>query len=89
MARRDAKCRRIVTSLPKPARRATSGIGRSVRSRRYDVVVAYDATHPFDLDGPFGWRRSADVVAQASAVSLHGGGFARVVATKEVVDAAG
>lgn len=55
----------------------------------YDVVVAYDATHTFDLEGPFGWRRSADEVAQASAVSLHGGGFAHVVATKEVVDAAG
>ncbi|MFK4100589.1 cysteine hydrolase family protein [Streptomyces sp. NPDC019531] len=55
----------------------------------YDVVVAYDATYTFDLEGPFGWRRSADEVGQASAVSLHGGGFARVVATKEVVDAAG
>ncbi|MCI3279084.1 cysteine hydrolase family protein [Streptomyces cylindrosporus] len=54
----------------------------------YDVVVAYDATYTFDLEGPFGWRRSADEVAQASAVSLHGGGFARVVTTKEVVDAA-
>jgi nicotinamidase-related amidase len=55
----------------------------------YGVVVAYDATYTFDLEGPFGWRRSADEVAQASAVSLHGGGFARVVTTKEVVDAAG
>ncbi|GAB2737398.1 cysteine hydrolase family protein [Streptomyces bullii] len=55
----------------------------------YDVVVAYDATYTFDLVGPFGWRRSADEVAQASAVSLHGGGFARVVTTKEVVGAAG
>lgn len=54
----------------------------------YGVVVAYDATYTFDLEGPFGWRRSADEVAQASAVSLHGGGFARVVTTKEVVDAA-
>ncbi|MFG2789807.1 cysteine hydrolase family protein [Streptomyces sp. NPDC048419] len=54
----------------------------------YGVVVAYDATYTFDLEGPFGWRRSADEVAQASAVSLHGGGFARVVSTKEVVDAA-
>ncbi|MFE9677253.1 cysteine hydrolase family protein [Streptomyces sp. NPDC006259] len=54
----------------------------------YDVVVAYDATYTFDLEGPFGWRRSADEVAQASAVSLHGGGFARVVTTGEVVDAA-
>ncbi|MGW2567734.1 cysteine hydrolase family protein [Streptomyces sp. NPDC001537] len=55
----------------------------------YDVLVAYDATYTFDLEGPFGWRRSADELAQASAVSLHGGGFARVLATKEVVDAAG
>ncbi|MFE0509365.1 cysteine hydrolase family protein [Streptomyces sp. NPDC058964] len=53
----------------------------------YDVLVAYDATYTFDLEGPFGWRRGADEVAQASAVSLHGGGFARVVTTKEVVDA--
>jgi nicotinamidase-related amidase len=54
----------------------------------YGVMVAYDATYTFDLQGPFGWRRSADEVAQASAMSLHGGGFARVVTTKEVVDAA-
>ncbi|MFJ1730929.1 cysteine hydrolase family protein [Streptomyces sp. NPDC088254] len=54
----------------------------------YDVLLAYDATYTFDLEGPFGWRRSADEVGQASAVSLHGGGFARVVTTKEVVDAA-
>ncbi|MEU6556866.1 cysteine hydrolase family protein [Streptomyces sp. NPDC046915] len=55
----------------------------------YDVVVPYDATYTFDLEGPFGWRRSAEEVAQASAVSLHGGGFARVVTTEEVVGAAG
>ncbi|MFM9706663.1 cysteine hydrolase family protein [Streptomyces galilaeus] len=54
----------------------------------YDVVVAYDATYTFDLAGPFGWRRTADEVGQASAVSLHGGGFAQVVTTAEVVDAA-
>lgn len=55
----------------------------------YDVVVAFDATYTFDLEGPFGWRRGAEEVARASAVSLHGGGFARVVTTEEVVDAAG
>jgi nicotinamidase-related amidase len=54
----------------------------------YDVVVAYDATYTFDLAGPFGWRRTADEVAQASAVSLHGGGFARVVTTADVVESA-
>ncbi|MFE0522077.1 cysteine hydrolase family protein [Streptomyces sp. NPDC058954] len=54
----------------------------------YEVVVAYDATYTFDLEGPFGWRMSADEVARASAVSLHGGGFARVLTTQELVDAA-
>ena len=54
----------------------------------YDVLVAYDATHTFDLSGPFGWRRTAEELAQASAVSLHGGGFARVLTTKEIVAAA-
>ncbi|CAM5395875.1 hypothetical protein SGLAM104S_00738 [Streptomyces glaucescens] len=33
-------------------------------------------------------RKSADELGQASAVSLHGDGFARVVLTKEVMDAA-
>ncbi|MGW1722175.1 cysteine hydrolase family protein [Streptomyces sp. NPDC002306] len=55
----------------------------------YEVVVAYDATYTFDLEGPFGWRRGAQELAETSAVSLHGGGFARVVTTREVVDAAG
>ncbi|MER6556858.1 cysteine hydrolase family protein [Streptomyces sp. NPDC001027] len=55
----------------------------------YDVLFAYDATYTFGLEGPFGWRRSAEELAQASAVSLHGGGFARVVTTKEIVGAAG
>ncbi|MEU0738529.1 cysteine hydrolase family protein [Streptomyces sp. NPDC006134] len=55
----------------------------------YDVVVAYDATYTFDLAGPFGWRLGAEEVARASAVSLHGGGFARVVLTEEIVGAAG
>ncbi|UXY29066.1 cysteine hydrolase family protein [Streptomyces sp. HUAS TT20] len=55
----------------------------------FDVLVAYDATYTFDLEGPFGWRRTADELARASAVSLHGGGFARVQTTKEIVDAAG
>jgi nicotinamidase-related amidase len=55
----------------------------------YDVLFAYDATYTFGLEGPFGWRRNAEELAQASAVSLHGGGFARVVTTKEIVGAAG
>ncbi|MFI5476353.1 cysteine hydrolase family protein [Streptomyces cacaoi] len=55
----------------------------------YDVLFAYDATYTFDLEGPFGWRWFAEELAQASAVSLHGGGFARVVTTQEIVGAAG
>ncbi|MGW2614316.1 cysteine hydrolase family protein [Streptomyces sp. NPDC001500] len=54
----------------------------------YDVLFAYDATYTFDLEGPFGWRLGADEIARASAVSLHGGGFARVVTTGELVDSA-
>ncbi|MFF9625284.1 cysteine hydrolase family protein [Streptomyces griseosporeus] len=54
----------------------------------YDVVVPLDATHTFDLAGPFGWRRTAQELAEATAVSLHGGGFARVVTTEDVVAAA-
>ncbi|MFB7335028.1 cysteine hydrolase family protein [Streptomyces adustus] len=54
----------------------------------YEVVVAYDATYTFDLEGPFGWRREAEALAQAAAVSLHGGGFARVVTTEEIVGSA-
>ena len=54
----------------------------------YEVVVAFDATYTFGLEGPFGWRQSADELARATAVSLHGGGFARVVTTEEVLSAA-
>ncbi|MFC7818148.1 MULTISPECIES: cysteine hydrolase family protein [unclassified Streptomyces] len=54
----------------------------------YEVVVALDATYTFGLAGPFGWRQSADELARASAVSLHGGGFARVVTTEDVLSAA-
>ncbi|MFE9742748.1 cysteine hydrolase family protein [Streptomyces sp. NPDC006477] len=54
----------------------------------YEVVFPLDAMHTFDLEGPFGWSRSADELAQATAVSLHGGGFAKVVSTEEVVKGA-
>ncbi|WP_329199631.1 MULTISPECIES: cysteine hydrolase family protein [unclassified Streptomyces] len=54
----------------------------------YDVLVPLDATHTFDLVGPDGARLSADELATATAVNLHGGGFARVVATAQVLAAA-
>ncbi|WP_338674470.1 cysteine hydrolase family protein [Streptomyces sp. SCSIO 30461] len=53
----------------------------------YDMLVALDATHTFDLTGPNGWHLTAGELARASAVSLHGGGFARMVTTGELVTA--
>ncbi|MGX2996555.1 cysteine hydrolase family protein [Streptomyces sp. JNUCC 64] len=55
----------------------------------YDVLFVLDATYTFPLEGPFGWRLEADELARATAVSLHGGGFARVVRTEEVLGALG
>ncbi|MFF5919029.1 cysteine hydrolase family protein [Streptomyces flavochromogenes] len=54
----------------------------------YEVVFPLDAMHTFDLEGPFGWSRSADELSQATAVSLHGGRFAKVVTTEDVVKGA-
>ncbi|MEW2531084.1 cysteine hydrolase family protein [Streptomyces sp. NPDC047071] len=51
----------------------------------YDVLFALDATHTFDLEGPFGWRLGAEEIARATAVSLHGGGFAEVVTTENLI----
>ncbi|MGW1885843.1 cysteine hydrolase family protein [Streptomyces sp. NPDC001970] len=54
----------------------------------YEVLFALDATYTFDQVGPFGWALGADELARATAVSLHGGGFATVVKTEDVVAAA-
>ncbi|MFJ4776470.1 cysteine hydrolase family protein [Streptomyces sp. NPDC088762] len=54
----------------------------------YRVLLPLDATHTFDLTGPFGWRQSADEIARSTAISLHGGGFAEVVTTVDVITAA-
>ncbi|MFD7868777.1 cysteine hydrolase family protein [Streptomyces sp. NPDC057682] len=53
----------------------------------YEVFVPLDATYTFDLTGPWGWTLAADEVARATAVSLHGGGFATVVRSAELVGA--
>lgn len=55
----------------------------------YDVLVALDATYTFGDSGPEGERLTADQLALATAVNLHGGQFARVVATGDLVSAAG
>ncbi|MFJ5827661.1 cysteine hydrolase family protein [Streptomyces sp. NPDC093089] len=54
----------------------------------YDVLFPLDAMHTFDLAGPFGWTQTAEELTRATAVSLHGGRFARVVATEDVVKGA-
>ncbi|MFF8381671.1 cysteine hydrolase family protein [Streptomyces sp. NPDC015661] len=51
----------------------------------YDVLFPLDAMHTFDLAGPFGWTQSAEELTRATAVSLHGGRFARVVTTEDVL----
>ncbi|MFF0275942.1 cysteine hydrolase family protein [Streptomyces sp. NPDC004330] len=55
----------------------------------YEVVFPLDAMHTFDLEGPFGWSLNADELTRATAVSLHGGRFAKVVTTEDVVRGAG
>ncbi|GAA3015479.1 cysteine hydrolase family protein [Streptomyces fulvorobeus] len=55
----------------------------------YEVFFALDATYTFDTEGPWGWTLGADELARATAVSLHGGGFARVVRSAELVAAVG
>ncbi|QIK63251.1 cysteine hydrolase [Leucobacter viscericola] len=51
----------------------------------YDTIVALDACHTFDLTGPDGTVLSADDLTRATATSLHGGRFAKVVSTDELV----
>lgn len=53
----------------------------------YDVLVAIDATYTFGEEGPGGERLTADELGLATAVNLHGGGFARVVPTAAVLSA--
>ena len=53
----------------------------------YDVTVAIDATHTFDLVGSDGTTLTADELSRATAVNLSGGGFATVATTAEVLQA--
>ncbi|MCX4963949.1 cysteine hydrolase [Streptomyces sp. NBC_00654] len=53
----------------------------------YGVFFALDATYTFDGVGPWGWTLGAEELARATAVSLHGGGFAQVVESRELVAA--
>ena len=55
----------------------------------FDVVVPLDATRTFDLAGPDGTVVPAAALMQATATNLHGGGFARVTTTADVLAEAG
>ncbi|MFJ8863075.1 cysteine hydrolase family protein [Streptomyces sp. NPDC102451] len=53
----------------------------------YEVFFPLDATYTFDGVGPWGWELSAQELSRATAVTLHDGGFARVVRSEELVAA--
>lgn len=55
----------------------------------YRVAVALDATRTFDLAGPDGTSIPAADLMRATATNLHGGGFASVVSTEDLVASAG
>jgi len=51
----------------------------------YEVLFVADATHTFDLAGPDGAVLTADQLTTATVTNLHGGGFATVVTTAELL----
>ena len=51
----------------------------------YDVLFVADATHTFDLAGPDAAVLTADELTKATVTNLHGGGFATVVTTAELL----
>ena len=55
----------------------------------YRVILPIDATRTFDLVGPTvdgeTWSLTADELVRATAVSLHGGGFAEVTTTQQLL----
>ncbi|MBA3907299.1 MAG: cysteine hydrolase [Pseudonocardiales bacterium] len=61
---------------------STARVGGNLGHR---VTVALDATCTFDLAGPDGTVLTADELARATATNLHGGGFAVVGSTKDVI----
>lgn len=54
----------------------------------YEVFFGLDAAYTFDGVGPWGWTLRAEELARATAVSLHGGGFAEVGRSAELIAAA-
>ncbi len=51
----------------------------------FDVIVPIDATHTFGLEGPDGSALSADELSRGTAINLHGGEFATVLTTSDLL----
>lgn len=51
----------------------------------FQVVVPLDATRTFDLAGPDGTVVPAETLMAVTATNLHGGGFARVTSTAQLI----
>lgn len=52
----------------------------------FAVTVPLDATRTFDLAGPDGVVITAEALMAATATNLHGGGFAAVVTTDDIIN---
>jgi len=51
----------------------------------YNVIFVPDAMHTFDLEGPNGEVLTADELSRATVINLHGGGFAKIVQTRDLI----
>ena len=71
-----------VRSRPGPresAARVGGNLGNQV------TFAAGDGTFTFDLTGPDCTELTADQLSQTTATNLHGGGFATITSTKEIL----
>ena len=51
----------------------------------YNVIFVPDAMHTFDLEGPNGEVLTADELSRATVINLHGGGFAKIASTSDLL----
>lgn len=52
----------------------------------YNVIFVPDAMHTFDLGGPNGEVLTADELSRATVINLHGGGFAKIASSRELLE---
>ena len=70
-----------VRSRPGP-RESAARVGGNLG---YQVTFTLDGTFTFDLTGPDGTELTADQLSQTTATNLHGGGFATITSTEEIL----